>query len=242
MNRLSIALALLVTALPISGPYAAALPPKIEYTIYMRGELVGHTTIRTSETKDAIVLESTLEAHFASFDMNLTCRTEADKETFLVRNFDYQGTKAGMDVGGFFDAVGDSLHFTVTVDSVTNDDYRIAPDERNLVIEDYVFEHQVLLALAVMRGQERIQDFGLVFPSAVSLTTCTVADASKASVESETSELICTKILVAISGSDPYASFYDPTRHLPVYMAFPQTNVEVFLDDFFGDSPVSRYQ
>jgi len=242
MNRLSMALALLAAALPMSGASAGTLPPKIEYTIYMRGEPVGHTTILTSETADAIVLESNLEAHFASFDMNLTCRTEADKKTFLVRSFEYEGTKGGMDVNGVFHAVGDSLHFTVAVDSVTNDDYRIAPDERNLVIEDYVFEHQALLALAVLREGQRVQDFGLVFPSALALTTCTVGDASKASIESDTSELICTKIVVAISGSDPYASFYDPTRHLPVYMAFPQTDVEVFLDDFFGESPVSRYQ
>jgi hypothetical protein len=242
MNRLSMALALLVTALPMSGAHAGTLPPKIEYTIYMNGERVGHTTIRTSETADAIVLESNLEAHFSSFDMNLTCRTEADKKTFLVRNFEYQGTKGGMDFKGVFDAVGDSLHFTVTTDSVTKDDYRIAPDERNLVIEDYVFEHQALLALAVLRSGERIQDYGLVFPSAVALTTCTVGDASKASLESDTAELICTKIVVAISGSDPYASYYDPTRHVPVYIAFPQTNVEVFLDEFFGKTPVSNYR
>ena len=49
-------------------------------------------------------------------------------------------------------------------------------------------------------------------------------------------------VLIAMGGSNAFASFYDPGRRLPVYIAFPSVAVEVFLDEFYGDTPVSRFR
>jgi len=137
---------------------------------------------------------------------------------------------------------GDSLFGTTLNGDLKKTDYVISPYDITLFLEDYVMAHEILIARAHIVDGQMVGTYGLMFPSSFALSSATVQTASKAEIESEDAAVVCDKILVAIQGSDPYACFYDPARGLPVYMAFPQTNVEVFLDDFFGDHPVSRYR
>lgn len=69
-----------------------------------------------------------------------------------------------------------------------------------------------------------------------------ITKGSVSALESMTQEAICTKLVIAIQGSSPFASYFDPESGLPVYLAFPTALVEVFLDDFYGDVPISRYR
>jgi hypothetical protein len=242
MKNLAIVLLLVFLAQPAGTVWANTLPDEIGYTIYQRGQRLGHCDIKVTESAEALVLESTTKMKFGSETMELTCRTEADPETYLVRRFEYFGTKAGTSVDGFVNMEGDSIWGTLLTGDVEVTDYRLSPLDRNLFLEDYVMDHEVLAALAHSAGGSRGAEYGIVFPSNLTLAKCGAAFASKQVVESDYKSAVCEKLLVHIEGSDPFASYFDPKRNLPVYIAFPQTNVEVFLDEFYGDSPVSQYR
>jgi hypothetical protein len=105
-----------------------------------------------------------------------------------------------------------------------------------------MMEHEVLIALAHIATGDDVREYGFVMPSSLTLARATIASATSAIMESDYESAVCTKLIVSLDGSEAFASFLDPKRNLPVYLAFPQTNVEVFLDDFYRDSPVVRYR
>ena len=74
------------------------------------------------------------------------------------------------------------------------------------------------------------------------MSSLSVISASEISFESNIKETTCTKIVLTIEGGSGFASYFDEARGLPVYLAFPASNTEVFLDEFFGDEPVTRYR
>jgi hypothetical protein len=243
MKRLSLVLALVFLAQPTLPVWANTLPPEIGYTIYRKGVEIGRCDIKVAETVDELVFESTTKVDLGNdMTLEMTCRTVADPKTFLIRSYEYVGQKAGVSLDGFLEIDGDSLHGVVLRDDVESSDYKLSPYDRNLLLEDFVMDHEVLIALAHSVSGENPGTYGLMFPTGMSFVKATLAFASTLEIESDYKSTVCKKLLVAIEGSQPFASFYDPNRRLPVYMAFPQTHVEVFLDEFFGDSPVSRYR
>jgi len=60
-------------------------------------------------------------------------------------------------------------------------------------------------------------------------------------VDGSNQSMTARKLLVAIQGGDPFESLIDPERGIPVYIRFPGIGAEVFLNDFYGDNPVSQY-
>jgi hypothetical protein len=49
------------------------------------------------------------------------------------------------------------------------------------------------------------------------------------------------KLIVIISGAEPFESHVDPVRGVPVYIRFPTSQAEAFLDEVFGENPVTYY-
>jgi hypothetical protein len=242
MRRLSLAFVLVLLAQLPAQVWANTLPEKIGFTIYQRGVEVGRSDITVTETAAELVLESKTTMRFGNETMDLSCRTVADPKTFLVRSFDFFGTKSGTKLDGQMFVEGDSIYGTVMRDNSEKADYRISPLKKNLFMEDFIMEHEVLLALTHSVSEENPCEYGMMFPATFGLSRASLAFASTLEIESDTKAAVCKKLLVSIQGSEPFASYWDPKRKLPVYMAFPQTNVEVFLDEFFGDSPISRYR
>lgn len=242
MRRLSLMLALVFLAqLPVQV-WANTLPKKIGYTIYSQGKEAGHSDITVTETATELVLESKTTMDFGTEKMEMSCRTVADPKTFIVRSFDFHGVKAGTNIDGQMFAEGDSLYGTVIRGDQERSDYRITPFEKTLMFEDYIVEHQVLIALAHSVSEVDPADYGLMLPASFALLRASLVFATTLEIESDVKAAVCKKLLVAVEGSEPYASYWDPKRKLPVYMAFPQTSVEVFLDEFYAGSPVSRFR
>jgi hypothetical protein len=237
-------IATVVAALSLEAGAAAAqpLPGKIGYTVLNQGQRVGHCDITVTTRGNDLVMDSTTDIDFGSGKLHVTCHTVADKTTYLVRSVEWKGVKGDVAYSGNITIDGDSLYGTTVNGETKKTDYLISPNAVNLVLEDYIMDHEVLIARAHLVDGHKVGVFGIMLPSSFALSGCTVTSASKAEIENDETAIVCDKILIAISGSDPFASFYDPTRGVPVYLAFPQTNVEVFLDEFFGDAPVSRYR
>jgi hypothetical protein len=226
--------------------WANSLPETIGYTIFNRGHEVGHSQIDVTQTATEIVFESTTRVQFTAADsMSVTSRTVADPQTFLIRSFEYDGIRGPSTIHAEVTVYGDSLHYLIDRNGEITDDYKKSPYEYNLMLEDYIMEHEVLIALshnARVEGTSTPAHYGVLFPLGAVMTSADIVFASDLEIESDTESAVCKKLVIKISGSEPFATFFDPERGLPVYMAFPQTLVEVFLDDFFGDSPVTRYR
>jgi hypothetical protein len=246
MRRASILLTLVLLAQLAPQTWANPLPGKIGYTIYARGQEVGHSDITVTRTDDAIIFDTVTRVNFQNDEtLEMRSRTKADPKTYLIRSFSYDGTKAGSELSGEVVAEGDSIYSTFWEDGKERTDYRKNPYGRHLFLEDFVMSHEVLIARAQEATGADMKtpiDYGMVFPSTLTILKATVGFASTLEIESDTQAVVCKKLLVGIEGSQPFASYYDPERGLPVYMVFPQTLVEVFLDDFFGDSPITRYR
>lgn len=246
MRRASILLTLVLLAQLAPRTWANPLPDKIGYTIYARGQEIGHSDITVTRTDDAIIFDTITKVDFANDEkLDLRSRTKADPKTFLIRSFSYDGTRAGSELSGEVVAEGDSIYGTFWENGKERTDYRKNPFGPHLFLQDFVMSHEVLIARAqeAAGGDMKVPiEYGIVFPSSLTLSKATVGFASTLEIESDTEAVVCKKLLVGIEGSQPFASYYDPERGLPVYMVFPQSLVEVFLDDFFGDSPITRYR
>jgi hypothetical protein len=232
----------IVTAAASAEAPVLDLPSEFSYTIYVEGERAGSSTTKVTETAEGYILESHVLLKRADFRIDLKARTEVDKRTLLPLKFEYSGTKSGNQVEGEAIIEGKDVYCSVVENDEKFPTSRESRHPKVLVLEDYVMDHEVLLALAFARSGEDPANFGLLFPSICNVTAVSVTKGSELALESETQEAICEKYVVMIEGSSAFASFFDPQRGLPVYLAFPTTYTEVFLDDFFGDTPITRYR
>jgi hypothetical protein len=246
MRRSAILLTLVLLAQLAPQTWANPLPGKIGYTIYARGERIGHCDITVTRTDNEVIFDTITNVNFNNDEkLEMKTHTTADPKTFLIRSFYFDGTRAGTELSGEVFAEGDSIYGTFFENGKERTDYRKNPFSRHLFLEDFVMSHEVLIARAhVATGADMKSsvEYGLVFPSSFTISKATLGFASTLEIESDTEAVVCKKLLIGIEGSQPFASYYDPERGLPVYMVFPQSLVEVFLDDFFGDSPVTRYR
>jgi len=98
----------------------------------------------------------------------------------------------------------------------------------------------VAMALAHDAHKELVLNAELFLPNAMNIAQLTITATGEAEVESEYGAAVARKLIVQFTGASPFAIYFDQTRGLPVYMAFPQTGIEAFLDEFYMDKPVSR--
>ena len=235
----AIVLAALV-AVPVAAQ-SGLLPPESGYTIYIHGQPAGKSTLRVTETGDGLVMESTSSVHWDQFKLELKTRTVADKQTFLVKKFTWDGERTGMLISGEAVVNGKTVEGFMVENGEKVPFKRVSKNAQIVFMEEYVVAHQVLMALVFARSDGRTHRYGLLFPSNLNLTDMTLVKGSELAVESETKETICEKYTVEISGSSPFVGYYDAKRKMPVYLAFPVSGTEEFLDEFFGDRPVSRW-
>ncbi len=238
-QHIAIVLVALV-AIPVAAQ-SGLLPLESGYTIYIHGQPAGKSTLRVTETEDDLVMESASLVHYDQFKLDLKTLTVADKQTFLVKKFTWDGERTGMLISGEAVVNGKTVEGFIVENGEKAPFKRVSKNAQIVFMEEYVVAHQVLIALVFARSDERTHRYGLLFPSNLNLTDMTLVKGSQLAIESETKEAICQNYTVEISGSSPFVGCYDAKRKMPVYLAFPMSGTEEFLDEFFGDRPVSRW-
>jgi hypothetical protein len=193
------------------------------------------------ETAETYVFESRTELAIEQLSLDLKTRTEVDKKTFLPISFTYEGTKQQQALQGETTIEGNEATYIVGMDGEQYTSSRVSKLPL-LILEDYVMAHEVVIARAFWESGENPAQFGLVIPSGSNLTSVRISKGSELSFESENEEAYCVKLIVSLTNGSPFASYYDPERGLPVYIAFPASSTEVFLDEFFDGQPLSRYR
>jgi len=234
--------ALIILALSANIAPSAELPSEFSYIIYVKGEPVGRSDSKVTVSDDAIVFESHTEIATAEFKLVIDSRTELDRETYLPRKFTFDGERQVTLIEGDVNIFGNEVTGSIGENGELFPVNQTAPHPQVLILEDYIMAHEVAVALAFKKtGLDKTQ-FGLIVPSVGRVVEVSVQKGSDLAFESNTKEAICEKLVVAIKGSSPFVSYFDPGRNMPVYLAFPGSMTEVFLDEFFDGDPVSRYR
>jgi len=242
MFRLIRGLAALVLIPATVSATAADLPETIRYTFYREGTPAGHTTIRTSRASNGrIVFESTTEIRLPDMTMQTKSRTEADPDTWTTRRFTWSGVAAGTPYAGDIRYDGSAYSGYMAQKNQRVEQSRAAEADRVFFFENYVATHEILLARARMAAGDDANEWEALFPSSYSQHKATISVASDVLVESRTREIVCRKLVIKFAGSPPFASYYDEAAGLPVYIVFPDSGTEIFLDSFYGDDPISRF-
>ena len=240
MKRI-ILISVAILSAAVAEVLAGKLPSEFTYIIYVRGKDVGRSTTKVVETAETYVFESQTEVAIDQFSLDLNTRTEIDKKTSLPVRFTYKGTKQQQAVEGETTIEGNEATCHVGLDGEQFTSSRVSQFPL-LLLEDYVMAHEVVIARAFWESGEDPAQFGLVIPSASNLTSVRISKSSELAFESENKEAYCVKFIVSLTNGSPFASYYDPERGLPVYLAFPASSTEVFLDEFFDGQPLSRYR
>jgi hypothetical protein len=220
---------------------AGGLPTEFTYIIYIRGQDAGRSTTKVTEKAETYVLESRTELEIEHFRLELDTRTEIDRTSYLPIKFTYSGSNSQQALEGETTIVGNEA----TCDVLSGGERftsSLVSKHPVLLLEEYVMAHEVVIARAFWESGEDPVEYGLLFPSTTNMTTVSISRGSELMFESDTKEAYCVKFIVSLSGGAPFASYFDPERGLPVYLAFPGSNTEVFLDEFFDGKPLSRYR
>jgi len=226
-----------------SGEAPPRLPESFSYTILVAGERAGGSKSRVTYANNEIVIESSAWLDQAEGALEMACRAEVDPKTFRPIRIEYQGVTPHSVVKGTADVAGDSLFTHHVVDDNSNNGSAVSSQGGVILIEDYVIAHQVLLSRS-LAGLETgdVARFGLGFASTGALLDASAGFVGDILVESETQETVCRRLVVELVSGSPFTAYYDPKRGLPVYLAFPGSATEVFLDSFYGDAPVSLWR
>jgi hypothetical protein len=218
------------------------LPESFSYTIFINGQRAGRTEARVTHAEDVISIESKTWVELGQGTIEVSCWTEVDPRTFLVRKVRYQGVNPSALLEGTVEVAGDTVFSSRVDHDEVIQSVEVSRTGGPIVIEDFDMTYQVLLARAMALSDDPVKSFGLAFASTGALLEAKAAFQSEAAVESSTDEAICQMLVVEVTSGTPFASYYDPERGMPVYLAFPAVMTEAFLDAFFGDEPITRWR
>jgi hypothetical protein len=220
---------------------ATKLPSTAGYTFYVKGQRVGKSDVRITQTQDALRIESKLRVTSGGSLIELSTRTVADPKTYALRSFSYQGTKAGQAASSHVTVLGDSVFGEVAQGEHKTPQARRVTPRPVVVWEDWVMDLEILLALQQAREFKNPMTRGLLLAGSYATAIVTLGFSGEVAVDGSNQSMTARKLLVAIQGGDPFESLIDPERGIPVYIRFPGIGAEVFLNDFYGDNPVSQY-
>lgn len=232
----------LVCVVPAQGARAGALPQTLGYSFYVQGEPAGRADIKITQTPKELVFDSRTRVLTNYSVLAYTCKTVADPRTYLIRDFTLTGTKGDFPISCEVHVQADSCYGYVETNGKLADKrvkMRVTP---TLMFEDWVVEHEVLLALTQAHSEQRTSTYGLLFPTIFTPADITMGFSGDVLAEAGAKSMTARKLVLIIRGAQPFESWVDPKTNAPVYIRFPESQTEMFLDEIFGENPVTYYQ
>ena len=229
-------------AVPARFASAGTLPKTLAYTFYVEGQPAGHADIKITKTAKAVTFDSQTRVVNNYAVLAYTTHTVADPKTYLVRSFTMEGTKGDDPIRCEAHVSADSAYGYVEINGNLSDkrvEMKITP---TMFFEDWVVEHDILMALAQAQATERTKKYGLLFPSSFTPADVTLGFSGDVLVEAGAKSMTAKKLVVIIRGGSPYECHVDPKTGVPVYIRFPDSRTEMFLDEIFGENPVSYFK
>jgi len=219
---------------------SAQLPSKATYVFYIQGEYAGKCAIEMGTDGDRLVFDSATQIDYEDYTLDLTSRTEVEKESLALCFYKYEGVRMGQKISGTVWADGDSL----SADNAVNGEH--FPSGKRLegavyLFDNYVSEHQIIMAWAADRSKEPFLRFTALIPSEFMMLPTMATTESEIELQTSPKPTVCKKFGVAMKNSGAYFTYYDSKRKIPVYMDFPAATTEVFLEGTFKEKPQTKY-
>ena len=240
-SRIVLWASLILLATGPGASAAVAVPKNLGYTFYVDGEPVGRSDIRITQTPETLTFDSKTRVLTGLSVIDLTAHTVADARTFLIRDFSLEGTKGEHRMICEVHVVGDSAYGFIDIGDGPKDKRLKLLYPQTVVFEDWVMELEVLMALAQSRSNHRSDNYGMVFATSFMPSDVLMGFTGEVLVEAGTRSMAARKLVISIRGADPFESRVDPVRGVPVYIRFPLVRAEAFLDEVFGENPVSYF-
>lgn len=240
-SRIALWASLILLATGPGASTALAIPKTLGYTFYVEGEPVGRTDIRVTQTPGALTFDSNTRVLTGLSVIALRAHTVADPKTFVVRDFSLEGTKGEHRISCEVHVDGDSVYGFIDTGAGPQGKELKLMYPQTVVFEDWVMELQILMALAQGRSTRANNNYGMVFATSFLPTEVMMGYAGDVLVEAGSRSMAARKLVIAIRGADPFESHIDPVRGVPVYACVPVSRAEAFLDEVFGENPVTRF-
>lgn len=243
MRKITLLLGLLGLAagLAARSPRAEVFPEELVYRYYVRGHYAGRCVIESVEKEETFSFNSKSEVQTAQLPQTLECYSEFDRETLAPRYYSYRGTKGGSAISGAMDFTPTLVKGTVEI----NDDAfpsKLDLKDQTILFENYVMEHQTIMLATLARSSEPFIRFSLFFPSDFTSASCVAMIESEVELPLRPKPTVCQKFSITIQSSDTFYGYFDPDRRLAVYMDYPASAVEIFLESAWGDNPPQKYE
>jgi hypothetical protein len=233
---------LFVCLLAAGAARAGTLPRTLGYSFYVQGEPAGRSDIKITQTAKEVIFESQTRALSGFSVLALTSRTVADPKTYAARDFSYHGTKGDHTVSCEAHVRSDSAYGFTETDGALKERNLKMREPRTVLFEDWVMDHEILLALTQAQSKQKTDTYGMLFTSSFTPASVTMGYSGDVLVEAGSHSMTARKLIVIIQGAEPFESHVDAVRGIPVYIRFPESRTEVFLDEIFGENPVTYYQ
>lgn len=216
------------------------LPSKTAYLFFVQGKAAGRTDITVTLQNGVYVVSSSQEVAFGDYHQKLDCRTELDGRTLRARSFHFQGVRQGEAVSGTVRAEGDSARGTFETKGTPYSGKTVWNDA-TFFFENYVPEHLLLIGRHIAASTKLQTKFSVVFPSDMMTLPAIAESESEVELPARPAPIVCNKYAVGFQNAAPFFLFVDPQRKIPVYMVFPATQTEIFLEEVFGERPTPNY-
>ena len=215
-------------------------PSKATYHFLGRGQPIGRNEITFKKKDGKILITSSTRISSDFFnDYEMNSETIVDPTTYRTLLFTYEGFQNGKPVSGQFIMTEDSVFGHIEYDGNEYPWHRKSSGSGIYSIQEYNMEHHILLARAYLKQEKYVSNFQLFFPSSTLLAPAKVSFESERELPVGNRSLLSKKLRVEPRSSITVYQFIDPETELPFYIFFSGSNIEAFLESYFGEHPTS---
>ena len=220
--------------------HAGSTPSEVTYLYFIQGNYAGKSVVKITEKSDIYIYDSTSKIKFEDLAQTFSCRTEIEKKTLRPRFFRYEGILNDGAVAGTLRVEGDTLYGETEVDGNQFSSTKEFIDP-SCLFQDYVPEHQIVILHKILAADEMFIRFNVLLPSSQMSLAAVITIESELELPTHPRPTVGKKYAISIQNSSTYYLYLDLKRNIPIYMDFPVTQTEVFLEGAFGENPRPKY-
>ena len=218
------------------------LPREATYHIIIHGLHSGTNKITVEEKNNTLILNSVTHVAYEEYTLDLRSRTVADSRTFQALSFEYEGVLRDESISGHLSTSNDTVSGTFTVNGQEFAWKKAMKSDGIFAIQDYHFEHYMLLMKAFSANGEYLMEGEVLYPSTTILTNVQLLFGSEREMQVRDKSMACKKVVISLQNTPAIFAFVDPAEDLPLYIGFPSTQTEALLESYYGENPTPLYQ
>lgn len=232
----------IMAALFAGSSMAQPFPAEGVYDFYIFSEPVGLTSFTSCVDDTILSIASHTELHFADYDLELDSETQVNANTQRMIAFSYNGVERELtEIEGTMRVNGDTISGTVVKNGDQFPSKKIGDINNTVFFENYVAEHEILLARQFLASGEDFKDIQLFYPTDFMFTGTIMSIVSDIELETGNGPVLCTKIAISLEGGSTFFSYIANEINVPIYLDFPSINAEFFYREYYGDKVNPKY-